>query len=320
MGIYLEVLNNLDEQNKIQLVLSNFKYFNLSNITIEQYHDEEKGEDCSYDCAYNVYRITYNKEHFVLKKSNIDEILIYSKMLENNSFSVPRFYKNIKVDKTDWVLIEHVSGTDLREFNNEMAIATAHSISKIHNYYWQEDGFEDDKVDSRFCKYWKRINKRAECLKNEFYLSEAYQEFLNRQLICPRTLCNGDFLQQNAIFNDSKVTIIDWAFGGIMPYSLDISRLITHGNQNRFPFSYYMTDEYRKTFINEYYLKLSQKPDYKQFIWDIILAALNECIEFIEKELNDKSIERDKGFDFYYETANKIADIIMKGYDNFILI
>lgn len=54
-----------------------------------------------------------------------------------------------------------------------------------------------------------------------------------------------------------------------------------------------MTDEYRKIFLKDVYDKLLYKPDYKQFIWDVILSYLNECIEFIERELNDKSIERD---------------------------
>lgn len=78
---------------------------------------------------------------------------------------------------------------------------------------------------------------------------QAYTVFLKRQVECPRTLCNGDLLQYNAIYNNNEVTVIDWAFGGIMPYSLDIARMITHGNENRFPLPYYMTEEYRKLFV-----------------------------------------------------------------------
>lgn len=74
-----------------------------------------------------------------------------------------------------------------------------------------------------------------------------------------------------------------------------------------------MTDEYRKIFIKGVYDKLLYKPDYKQFIWDVILSCLNECIEFIENELNDESIERDEVFTYYYKNANILTDIILNG-------
>jgi len=109
--------------------------------------------------------------------------------------------------------------------------------------------------------------------------------------------------------------LIDWGFAGIMPYSLGVARLITHGSEDFFPFPFYMTDEYRKIFLKELYNKLLYKPDYKQFIWDIILSCLNECIEFIESELNDSTIERDKAFNYYYKNAQILSDIILNGKD-----
>jgi len=74
-----------------------------------------------------------------------------------------------------------------------------------------------------------------------------------------------------------------------------------------------MTDEYRKIFLNSVYDKLLYKPDYNQFIWDVILSSLNECIEFIEEYLNDESDERDEIFVYYYRNAEILADIILKG-------
>jgi len=104
-----------------------------------------------------------------------------------------------------------------------------------------------------------------------------------------------------------------------MPYSLDLARLITHGSEKFFPFPFYMTDEYRRIFLSGVYEKLINKPDYKQFIWDVILSCLNECIEFIESELNDESIERDEGFTYYYNNAVILANIILKGKEQLII-
>lgn len=98
-----------------------------------------------------------------------------------------------------------------------------------------------------------------------------------------------------------------------MPYSLDAARLIAHGSEKLFPFPFYMTDEYRKTFLKCLYDKLMYKPDYKQFIWDILLSCLNECIEFIEDKLNNESIERDEVFNYYYKNAGILSDIILNG-------
>ncbi len=102
-----------------------------------------------------------------------------------------------------------------------------------------------------------------------------------------------------------------------MPYSLDIARLISHGSEKFFPFPFYMTDEYREIFLKSIYNKLLYKPDYKQFLWDVTLSRLNECIEFIERELNDESLERDEGFTYYYKNAEALADIILNGKDQF---
>jgi aminoglycoside/choline kinase family phosphotransferase len=79
-------------------------------------------------------------------------------------------------------------------------------------------------MDDRFDKYWERIQRRALSIQDNPKLAQAYALFLQRQKDCPRTLCNGDFMQWNALWSDGNVLMIDWGFGGIMPYSLDIAR------------------------------------------------------------------------------------------------
>lgn len=248
-----------------------------------------------------------------MKKSDDREIGVYEKFLTDKNLPVPKLEGWTCANKTKWILIEYIAGADLRVFNKEMALGCADSLSRIFNMYWQQDSFEENKLDDRFERYWTRINKRAECLKNELTLTSAYRTFLDRQLVCPRTLCNGDFLQCNAIDSDNGIILIDWAFAGIMPYSLDVARLIVHGSEKSFPFPFYMTDEYRKIFIRGLYDNLVCKLEYRQFIWDVILSSLNECIEFIEDELNDESIERDEVFRHYYKNAMILAEIILKG-------
>lgn len=308
-GVYTENLTDINQINMLKSILKVIKPTLSGHIYIERFHDNGEGVDR----AYNVYKIKATNQTYILKKSDDSEIGIYEKFLVNKNLPVPKLEGWTCINKTNWILLDYIDGVDLRAFNKNLAYGCADSLSHIFNMYWQENCFEKNKLDNRFEKYWSRINKRSECLINEQKLSSAYKVFLDRQLVCPRTLCNGDFLQCNAIENHNSIFLIDWAFAGIMPYSLDMARLISHGSENYFPFPFYMTDEYRKIFVKNIYDKLLYKPDYKQFIWDIILSCLNECIEFIERELNDKSIERDEGFTYYYRNAQILADIILNG-------
>jgi hypothetical protein len=308
-GLYTENITEIEQINILKGVLGAIKPTLSEQLHIERFHDNGEGVDR----AYNVYKITADMQTYILKKSDDYEIEVYEKFLTGKNLPVPELEGWACVNNTKWILIEYIDGTDLRIFNKDMAYGCADSLSRIFNMYWQEKDFEKNKLDNRFERYWTRINKRSECLTNEPKLSSAYRIFLDRQLVCPRTLCNGDFLQCNAIESNNDVILIDWAFAGIMPYSLDVARLISHGSEKFFPFPFYMTDEYRKIFLKGVYDKLQFKPDYKQFIWDVILSCLNECIEFIESELNDKFIVRDEGFTYYYKNAETLADIILSG-------
>ncbi len=263
--------------------------------TIKQFYDDSENEERLYD----VYRVFTDKGTCILKKSDKAEISIYKDFLEGHSFSVPRFYGSVEDERgVLWLLMEDIAGTDLREYSDEIAVAAAKSITQIHRFYWNT---EID--DGRFTRYMERIRRRALCLKDEPELQKEYERFIERQPQIPRTLCSGDFLQYNAIYDGKKVTIIDWAFGGVMPYSLDAARMIAHGTENRFPFPFYMTDKMREEFLSRYFGAMKDKLDGQRFKDDLRLACLNECIEFIERELLDPTLERDEGFGFYYSRA-----------------
>lgn len=280
------------------------------SVSAEQFCDDGEGEVN----RYNVYKITAGDKCYVLKKSDEAEIGVYERFLQGQGLPAPAYFGNTKWNGKQWILIAYVEGTDLRDYTPDMAVACAESISRIANRYWQEDEaeFAQKKQDDRFERYWKRIGKRAECLKEEPLLKRAYDCFLTRQLTCPRTLSNGDFLQFNAIFRDRKVTLVDWAFGGIMPYSLDIARMIAHGTEDRRTFPFYMTEAHKGLFVRRTYELLERKPSYERYLADIRLAVLNEYIEFIESELLDNSQERDEGFDYYSSQALKLAEEILR--------
>lgn len=265
---------------------------------IKQFYDDDENEERLFD----VYRVFTDNKSYVLKKSDKYEISIYENFLEGHSFAVPRFYGSTK-DKRGviWLIMEDIAGDDLRECTPEIAAAAAESIARIHAFYWNTDIY-----DGRFARYMERIKKRSLCLKNEPELLREYERFIERQPLIARTLCSGDYLQCNAIYDGEKVIIIDWAFGGIMPHTLDAARMIVHGTEKRFPFPFYMTDDMREEFLRRYLDAMGDRIE-SGFEDNLRLACLNECVEFIERELLDPALERDEGFEFYYTKAKSFV-------------
>lgn len=270
-------------------------------VTAERFCDD----DGDYKRRYNVYKLAANGKTCVLKKSDSREVTLYRDFLHGRGFAVPEYLDSVEHEGTVWLLMEYINGPDLRQFDREKALACAKTLSQIQNAYWNSPV-----DDGRFQRYWERVNRRARCLRDYPELAEAYALFLARQKDCPRTLCSGDFLQCNGILRSGKVYMIDWAFGGIMPYALDVARLIAHGQEKPGPgaFPFYMDADLRSAFVRAHYERLEHKPDWKRYIEDIKLAALNEYVEFLEVQINDPETTREEvEADFYYRRAVETA-------------
>ena len=134
-------------------------------------------------------------------------------------------------------------------------------------------------------------------------LRKAYQMFLDRQLTCPCTMSNGDFLQWNVIYDGENVVMIDWGFGGMMPYSLDIARFLAHATETRSTFPFYMNDAQKELFLDRMYEALKTKISREQFNLDVKLATLNEYIEFVEAEEDEDG--------WYLEHAQALAEELL---------
>ncbi|WP_425445852.1 phosphotransferase family protein [Dethiothermospora halolimnae] len=262
--------------------------------------------------VYDVYKVNVDGSIYVLKRTDKSEVEVFKKYLNNNNFPVPAYYTDYKYKENFWIIEEFVSGIDLKLFNKETAVLCADSLATISNYYWSEkpNGIHEG---SRMDKYLKRILKRKECLKNRPDELKAYEIFINRQRTCPRTLSHGDLLPLNAIKTEKEVVFIDWGFSGIMPYSIDPARLITHGSET--DNIYYMTEELKKIFLESYYENLTETGlSYEEYLWDIQLSCLNESIEFIEKSLKDPDGARENEFfQFYDRKLRKISKGILEG-------
>jgi len=272
----------------------------LPDILIDKIYRvcERYGENEDEIREYDAYKIVSSSGNMFLKKACELEAVNYEKYLSQGEFKVPEFFGKTEENGETWILIGAIDGSDLRDMTDEKAIAAAHSIADIQNRFWNNTDTE------RFDTYLVRIERRNAFIKDEGEIGEAYRIFLERQKTCPRTMSNGDLLEFNAVSHDGQVYIIDWGFGGIMPYSLDLARFIAHATEDRATFPFYMKDEQKLLFLREVYACLNEKPDFEQFIYDVKLAVLNEYVEFIEADEDD-----DK---WYYNHAKKLAKEILR--------
>ncbi|MCD7775778.1 MAG: aminoglycoside phosphotransferase family protein [Firmicutes bacterium] len=311
MSIFTQEVTDAAEMNKLSDI-----FFCISGVSpeilvsdwetpcfAERFCDKEY----DYDRKYDVYKITCGNGAFVLKKTDENEVSVYRR-LNGRGLNVPLYYGCRECSDGVWILIEYIEGDDLRIFDEASAYAAAVSLVGVMNEF---AGLEDD--CERFSRYMKRIKKRSLCLRGEDMLVSAYDIFLNRQLTIKRTMQNGDLLQFNAIKRSGKVYIIDWGFGGFMPYSLDIARMTAHGIETPdvgFPFL--MNERDRRAFIDEVYRGLAEKPSRDEYERDVLLSTLNEYVEFAEPYLENPGEERGELFELYYEYAVRTAREILQ--------
>ena len=303
MGRYLEPAAG--SPIPFQDLLSGILCRDVGPVSAEQFCDDGEGVLN----RYNVYRLTAGDRAYVLKASDSEEVRLYERYLSAPGLPGPRSYGSGTWDGRVWLLLDYVDGPDLRDFADEMTGPCADALASVMDRFWGAPEAE------RFDRYMERVRRRAKCLADEPVLAAAYELFLDRQRTCPRTLCSGDMLPCNCLFSQGRVILADWAFGGVMPYALDIARLIAHGGDpgSHPPFPFSMTEAQKRDLVEQVYIKLPQKPAWEQYLLDIRLAALNEYIEFIEDALLHPAEPRDRVFDWYYSRAAALAKLLLSG-------
>lgn len=264
-------------------------------------------DDCVYDAdkSYNTYKITANGKSFVLKKYEYPED--YESEVRQYSLLHGLPVPNLLCAADGCILMDYVEGDDMKNATDDGVSAAAQSLAEVMNAYPMGRDYEMGRYDT----YIKRLERRASCLKNEPEIERAFGVFLQRQRTIPLTLSNADLLPINVLFDGRRAVIIDWSFGGFMPYALDIARFFAHTTPNGEVTSFRMSDYQKKLFVELVYDGLEIKPDRKIFDRDILLAELNELVEILEYYFNDPHAERGNVFELYYHAAKRLASVIL---------
>ena len=293
MSIYLEKMEDVTGLKPVVEKLAGISAFEAYRFC-DDFADIHK--------RYDVFKIVYSGGEAILKL--YDEA---PEAFEQEKKTYQMFPEEAPVPKVlgfsdGFMLSEFIPGDDLKEVTDETAAAAGRSVAEIMNAF-PLDG-EYDRTEAE--KLIARRKDRAEFLQNEPLLREAYAVYLDRLKDMPLTMENGDFLPINCIYNGERVYIIDWEFGGFLPYALDIARFMAHAGEGE-GYTYRMADRQKQIFMDTIYENLLVKPDRRIFDRDIQIALMDEMVIILKRYLTDLSVPREAEFDLYYRRACDIA-------------
>ena len=267
-------------------------------LNIEQIKREEDG---SY---YSVWRISDGEAEYILKEAKEYELEVYEKLLHSLKHT-PRLFRSITDDEKAYLLLEYISGEDLRIASRKKLTLALDALIGI-----QEGSWENHALASIGYTFEKSLESRISRGKylNDPMLEKAYERFLKVYKDSPRTLCHDDLLPFNVIVSDERAVIIDWEYAGMLPYLTSFARLISHGREENGSF-FYLSREDRAFAVYYYYEKLirAQGISLEKYLNDLEYFLFYENCEWVYcgNKYGDTDSERYKE---YLELAKAQAE------------
>lgn len=208
--------------------------------SISQMQNDEDGD------LYSVWRLDYPDKSYILKQAKGNECAIYQQYFMHPAVYAPEIHGITHFENKDYLLMEYISGHDLKKCNREDLIRVLDSLIHMQKDFWQAP----DPLDSFAHSLNRRNNRRA--FLPELRLVRAYDAYLEAYQSMPRCLCHDDLLPFNVILSQDRAVLIDWEVGGILPYPTSLARLIAHGEEKEDAF-FYMKESDRAYAMDYYY-------------------------------------------------------------------
>lgn len=278
------------------MVYDILKLMNINNINnIIQYGSFED------DSVYDVWKVITNDNIYVLKKAKNYEIEIYTKLLSELEYGVPKLYNSVRYNDEDYILIEYVEGNVLNICYRDSLIKAVDALIYVQDYYWNDNN--NNNVGYTYDKSLNGRINRSNYL-NDKELEDEYKIYLDLYSKLPKTLCHDDLLPFN-IISGNEAKIIDWEYAGMLPYLTSIARLLAHAGQcDEF---FYMKEEDKEFIIKYYYDNLlkNKNIDYNDYIYSLSYFILYEYCEWIMlgNKYENSNLER---YNMYKSKAKKL--------------
>lgn len=199
---------------------------------------------------YQVWTIDTGTARYILKEAKKDEEETYRLILaELNGSGTPIIYQTIFAEEKIYLLMEYVDGENLCKCNRKKLTLALNALIFLQRKTWNDHSLAA--YGYSFEKSLRSREHRGKYL-NDLVLEEVYEKFMQMYSTVPRALCHDDLLPFNVIASDHRAVLIDWEYGGILPYPTAFARLIAHGEDTEDAL-FFMTPEDRTFAIDYYY-------------------------------------------------------------------
>ena len=257
---------------------------------------EEDGSLCS------AWRIDGAGIAAVLKKISPSERVTCQTFFSMGEQGVPRIYGLGEQNEESYMLMELFEGETLSHSTRKKLTLGLDTLIRMQEQYWGNTALAD--AGWTFEKQYASLQKRLPYMED---LQTAYNAYLEANRKLPRTLCNDDLLPFNVLVNDRRAVIIDWEYGGILPYPCALARLLAFGEENT-DFMFQMSQEDREFALRYYYDHLirSKGISWEQYHRTMQLFFFKEYSEwvYLARRTGDFSSPY---YEKYYEKAKALA-------------
>ena len=216
-------------EQKLQEILAGLGIREMP-AAVKPFHGEEDGAE------YTVWHVDLQTGPKVLKKTTRQERAVYETFLSGFT-AVPRCYGFYETGEDVYMLMEYFDGQTLSRCTREKLTLALDALIELQNAWWRDTTRADAGLSFERC-----YESRQKWLPHMADLTEAFEAYLEAFRTVPRTLCNDDLLPFNVLSDGQRAVIIDWEYGGILPYPCALARLIAYG-EDREDALFYMTQE-----------------------------------------------------------------------------
>lgn len=223
--------------------------------------------------AYSVWKVTTEKAPLVVKKVSARERETYESFFSDGCPAVPRIFGFVE----DYMVMEYIPGHTLSRCTRDDLILALDVLIDMQARYWDNTALSS--VGYGFDRSYPNREKRLAYMED---LGDCYEAYLKAFRTVPRTLCNDDMLPFNVIVNGHRAVILDWEFGGILPYPCALARLLAYGEEEESAM-FHMTRDDQIFAVEYYYDHLIRKKGipYDVYIHTMKLFFFKEYSEWI---------------------------------------
>lgn len=233
-------------KDTLKAILQKLGLPGIGDEAIQAFTSDEDG------CEYAVWKIDTGEKPVVLKRAKGMELEAYRCFFREKKPYVPAFLGACPFGGDTYFLTEYCSGRDLRICDRAGLIKALDALVEMQDEFWQREALYGSCMT--LDKALEGIENRGRYLGSE-RLETAYEAFVRVFKETPRTLCHDDLLPINLLVNEERAVLIDWEYGGVLPYAGSFARLIAHGREDKDAY-FYLSQEDRAFAIEYYYEKL----------------------------------------------------------------